>query len=253
MQDNENKVVAVIPARLESTRLPRKVLLPIGGIPLIQYIHNNIMKADLVEDIYVATDSEEIKEVVDSFGGKVIITPSEGIYSGSDRIAHALPSLPHDIIVNVQGDEPFMTGPMIDETIKPMLDEPSLKACTLCRQITRREEFDDPGFVKCVWDVNGYGLYFSRQRIPYPRKKEGYKIYEHLGIYAFRREFLQTFVEWGPTPLEMTEGLEMLRIIEHGEKLKVIQTKEDTTYYLSVDTKADLEKANKYHEILQLF
>ncbi|MFX0098180.1 MAG: 3-deoxy-manno-octulosonate cytidylyltransferase [Candidatus Hodarchaeota archaeon] len=250
MDPKKPRIACIIPARLESTRLPRKVLLPIGEKTLIQHVHDNACDAKLVDEVYIATDSEEVKTAVESFGGKVIMTPSEGIFSGSDRVAHAARTLSDDveIVANMQGDEPFSTGTMIDEMLQPLVDDASLKFSTLCREITKEEEFDDPGFVKAVRDKHGNGLYFSRQRIPYPRNTENYKLYEHLGLYGFRREALQMFVSWEPTPLEITESLEMLRIIEHGEKLRVVETKEDTSFYLSVDTKEDLEKANRYYE-----
>lgn len=250
MTANKPGIACIIPARLDSSRLPRKVLLPIGEKALIQHVYENACTAKLVDDVYVATDSEEVKEAVESFGGKVIMTPSEGIYSGSDRVAHAARNLDEniEIVANVQGDEPFSTGTMVDEFLQPLIDDPSLKFSTLCREITKEEEFDDPGVVKAVRDKDGNGLYFSRSRIPYPRNTEGYKLYEHLGLYGFRLEALQAFVGWGPTPLEITESLEMLRIIERGETLRVIETKEDTSFYLSVDTKEDLEKANRYYE-----
>ncbi len=252
MSNKKPKVIAIVPARLDSTRLPRKVLLPIGDKPLIQHVHDNAKRASLIDEVYIATDSEEVRDAVAGFGGKSIMTPSEGIFSGSDRVAHAARAVPHDIIVNIQGDEPFMTGRMVDEVVRPMITDSSLNACTLCRRIMKEEEFDDPGVVKCVRDINNNGLYFSRHRIPYPRSPgPDYKLHEHLGIYAFSRDFLQEFVSWKPTPLEITESLEMLRIIEHGVKLKVIETAEDTSRYLSVDTRDDLERASRYYRELK--
>nr|MDO8113036.1 3-deoxy-manno-octulosonate cytidylyltransferase [Candidatus Sigynarchaeota archaeon] len=246
MPATARKAIAIIPARIGSTRLPRKVLLPIGGKPMIQLIYENSKSARLLDAVCIATDSEEVKKAVDAFGGNCIMTPTEGIFSGSDRVAYAVKNFEHDIIVNVQGDEPFMTGKMIDEALRPMIDDKDLKVCTMCREIVRKEEFDDPGVVKCVRDIDGNGLYFSRAKIPYPRNTANIKYYEHLGIYVFRKDFLQQFVKWEPTPLEKTESLEMLRIIEHGVKLRVVSTSEDTTYYMSVDTADDLKKANEY-------
>ena len=244
------QVIVIIPSRLNSTRLPRKVLLPINGKPLIQRVFENAKSASLVDEVYIATDSEEVKNTVESFGGKCIMTGSEGIFSGSDRVAKAAKQVDHDIVVNVQGDEPFMTGKMIDEVLRPMLEEKDLQVCTLCRKIIKEDEFDDPGVVKVVRDINGNGLYFSRHKIPYPRNTENYQLYEHLGIYAFKKDFLQQFIAWEPTPLEISESLEMLRIIEHTIRLRVIETSEDTTHYLSVDTKEDLAKANEYWDIV---
>ena len=239
-------VIAIIPARLDSSRLPRKVLLPIGDKSLLQHVHDNVARARLVDTVYVATDSEEVRNAVSAFNGQTLTTPSTGIASGSDRVAHAARQVPHDIIINVQADEPFLTGKMVDEVVRPMLDDPGLDACTLCRRITREEEFNDPGVVKCVRDALGNGLYFSRHRIPYPRNPgPDYMLHEHLGIYGFRAAFLQRFVQWEPTPLELTESLEMLRIVEHGVPLRVVETSEDTSGYLSVDTKEDLERAGK--------
>ncbi|NMC05905.1 MAG: 3-deoxy-manno-octulosonate cytidylyltransferase, partial [Candidatus Lokiarchaeota archaeon] len=227
MPSTKEKVIAIIPARIGSTRLPRKVLLHVGGKPMIQVIYENALGAKLVDEVYVATDSEEVKQAVEAFNGKAIMTPVEGIHSGSDRVAHAARLIPHDIAVNIQGDEPFMTGRMIDEAVKPVLENKDLVVSTLCREITRPEEFDEPGVVKVVHDLDGNGLYFSRARIPYPRNPQGIKYYEHLGIYVFRKDFLQQFVTWEPSNLEKVESLEMLRIIEHGIKLKVPITRED--------------------------
>jgi 3-deoxy-manno-octulosonate cytidylyltransferase (CMP-KDO synthetase) len=249
MPSNKEKAIAIIPARIGSTRLPRKVLLPIGGKPMIQVIYENALGAKLVDEVYVATDSEEVKQAVEAFNGKVIMTPVEGIHSGSDRVAFAAKTIPHDIAVNIQGDEPFMTGRMIDEAVKPVLGNKNLVVSTLCREITRPEEFDEPGVVKVVHDLEGNGMYFSRARIPYPRNPNGIKYYEHLGIYVFRKDFLQQFVRWEPTVLEKVESLEMLRMIEHGVKLKVPVTREDTTHYLSVDTQEDHDRANEYQAI----
>ncbi|HME52510.1 MAG TPA: 3-deoxy-manno-octulosonate cytidylyltransferase [Candidatus Lokiarchaeia archaeon] len=242
-------VITIIPARIGSTRLPRKVLLPVGGKPMIQLIYENASSASLIDAVFVATDSDEVREAVESFNGNCVMTPSEGIFSGSDRVAHAAKTIDHDIVVNVQGDEPFMTGKMIDEAVRPVIDDENLVVSTLCREITRPEEFDETGVVKVVHDLDGNGMYFSRSRIPYPRNPNNVKYYEHLGIYVFRKEFLQQFVAWEPTPLERTESLEMLRMLEHGIKLKVPVTKEDTTYYMSVDTAEDLERANEYYQL----
>lgn len=248
-----DRTIAIIPARLDSTRLPRKVLLPIEDKSLVQHVHDNIASATLVDEVYVATDSGEVRDAVLAFGGKVLMTPSAGIASGSDRVAHAARQVPHDIVVNVQADEPFMSGKMVDEVVRPMLADAGIEACTLCRRITKEEEFDDPGVVKCVRDARGFGLYFSRHRIPYPRNPgPDYVLHEHLGVYGFRTAFLQQFVQWDPAPLELTESLEMLRIIEHGVPLKVVETIEDTSYYLSVDTMEDLQRAAAYRrEILK--
>jgi len=245
----KERTIAIIPARIGSTRLPRKVLLPIGGKPMIQVIYENALDAKLVDEAWVATDSEEVKGAVEAFNGKAMMTPAEGIHSGSDRVAFAARTIQHDIAVNLQGDEPFMTGRMIDEAIKPMLENKDIAVSTLCREITRPEELDEPGVVKVVRDLEGNGMYFSRARIPYPRNPEGIKYFEHMGIYAFRKDFLQQFVKWEPTVLEKVESLEMLRMIEHGVKLKVPVTREDTTHYLSIDTAEDLARANEYMKI----
>lgn len=249
MPSNKEKVIAIIPARIGSTRLPRKVLLPIGGKPMIQVIYENALGAKLVDEVYVATDSEDVKRAVEAFNGKAIMTPVEGIHSGSDRVAFAAKTISHDIVVNVQGDEPFMTGRMIDEAVKPVKGNKNLVVSSLCREIMRPEEFDEPGVVKVVHDLEGNGMYFSRARIPFPRNPKGIKYYEHLGIYVFRKDFLQQFVKWEPSTLEKVESLEMLRIIEHGVKLNVPVTREDTTHYLSVDTQEDIDRANEYHTI----
>jgi 3-deoxy-manno-octulosonate cytidylyltransferase (CMP-KDO synthetase) len=151
-----------------------------------------------------------------------------------------------DIVINIQGDEPFLPVHILDQAIQLLIDDPELPVGTVCREIFTEEEFNDPSVVKVALAPDGRGLYFSRSLIPHPRRTENYHAYEHIGVYVFRKEFLLQFVEWESTPLEKTESLEMLRILEHGHLIKVaIAESED--YGFSIDTPDDLEKARAYY------
>jgi 3-deoxy-manno-octulosonate cytidylyltransferase (CMP-KDO synthetase) len=149
-------------------------------------------------------------------------------------------------VVNIQADEPFSDASFIDEALTPMLQNPRIQFSTVMHIIDREDRYPDPGVVKVVRDLAGFGLYFSRSLIPYPRYKQNYEAYEHLGIYVYRKDALLRFVEWGPSPLERTESLEMLRILEHGEKIYVAKSNQPF-YSLSVDTPEDLENARQFY------
>ncbi len=239
-------IVAIIPARYGSTRLPAKPLVDLCGKPMIQRVVEQARKATLVTRTIVATDDERIASVVRSFGGEVAMTPSS-IRSGSDRIAYVARELSDaDIIVNVQGDEPLIAPQMIDETVRPMIADAGINAATLVKKITTGEEVKNPNVVKVVIDAGGNGIYFSRSPIPYLRDQadmntwhQRHIYYKHFGLYAFRKDFLLKFASWEESSLEQAEKLEQLRIIEHGEKIRTSLTTYDS---IPIDTAEDAER-----------
>lgn len=245
-------IVGIIPARFASTRLMGKPLADIGGKPMIQHTWENARKSKLLDKVVVAVDDEKVFQVVKSFGAEVYMTP-QNVASGSDRIALVAQELPEaNIIVNIQGDEPFINGKMIDEAIEPLLFDKKVNVSTLVKRITSVEEMKSPSVVKVVFDYNNYALYFSRSPIPYVREAktnleriETGEIYKHIGLYVFRKETLLKFTSLRQTDLERIEKLEQLRLLEHGIKIKVVVTEYDS---LSIDTPKDLELARKFYE-----
>jgi 3-deoxy-manno-octulosonate cytidylyltransferase (CMP-KDO synthetase) len=234
------KIAGIIPARYGSTRLEGKPLKDICGKPMIQYVYQAARQAQLLERVIVATDDERIVQAVHAFGGEAQMTAASHS-TGTDRIAEVAQNIDADILVNIQGDEPLLDARMIDEAIRPLLDDPTLKAATLCRPITSEEDLHSPHVVKAVFDLNGNALYFSRSMIPYPRQAGGHRAYEHIGIYVYRKDFLMHYVTLPQTPLEKSESLEQLRILENGVRLKVVVTRHEYNG-LSVDTSEDLER-----------
>lgn len=212
---------------------------------MIQQVYERAKKSALLDDLVVAVDDERVLRVVQSFGGKAVMT-SPFHTCGTERVEEVARRSKAEVIVNIQGDEPFMKPEMIDEAINLLLEDPSVPMATLLRKI-KEEELKNPGIVKAVLDVDGFALYFSRAPVPYPKNKQYFQAYEHLGIYCFRKEFLSAFVKLGVSPLEETEGLEMLRVLEKGYKIKAKVTKYEYNA-LSVDTKEDLEAANRIYE-----
>jgi 3-deoxy-manno-octulosonate cytidylyltransferase (CMP-KDO synthetase) len=233
-------IAGIIPARYGSTRLEGKPLKEILGKPMIQYVVEAVQQAKLLDRVIVATDDIRIVEAVRKFGAEAQLTSSDHS-TGTDRIAEVAKDLDAEIVVNIQGDEPLLDPRMIDEAIQPMLEDVSLKAATLCRPITSQEELQSPHVVKTVFDLQGNALYFSRSLIPYPRKSDIHRAYEHIGIYVYRKDFLMQYVQMPQTLLEKTESLEQLRILENGIKLKVVVTRYEYIG-LSVDTPEDLER-----------
>ena len=237
-------IVGIIPARYGSTRLPGKALKLILGKPMVQRVYERARLARGLSSVCVATDDERIVRVVEGFGGRAVMT-SPDHPSGTDRLAEATRAMDADIIVNIQGDQPFLDPVMIDEAVQPLLDDPALPMATLMHPVQRPEDLQDPSVVKVVVDLAGNALYFSRSLIPYPRQAGAHTVYEHVGLYVYRREFLQKLAQLAPTPLERIESLEQLRVLEHGFRLRVIETKcRDHTFGgFSVDTEQDLARA----------
>jgi 3-deoxy-manno-octulosonate cytidylyltransferase (CMP-KDO synthetase) len=239
------KIVAVIPARYASTRLPGKPFVDLCGKPMVQHVYERTIKSRLVNHVIVATDDERIEGVVKRFGGDVVMTPAN-MQSGSDRIAFVANNLVDaSIIVNVQGDEPLIEPEMIDQAIEPLMNETKYNVSTLVKKISRTEELVSPNIVKVVLDTEMCGIYFSRSPIPHLRDFPNIQdwilnqtFYKHIGLYVYRKDFLNVYVSWKESVLERAEKLEQLRIIENGEKIKVAITEYDS---IPVDTLADAE------------
>lgn len=245
MRQLSPRVVAIIPARFGSQRLEAKPLADIAGKPMVQHVYERVSQAKLVTSVLVATDDERIASAVRSFGGHAVMTPVN-LASGSDRIAYVARSLPEaDIVVNVQGDEPLLVPGMIDEAVQILLDDATVNVATLVRSIEHEADLLNPGMVKVVLGKGGDCLYFSRSPIPFGREFETgrwaqqHLYFKHIGIYVFRRGFLMQFSEMLPTPLEMAEKLEQLRILEHGFGIRAAITQHDS---IPVDTAEDLER-----------
>lgn len=235
------KVLCVIPARYASTRLPGKPLALIAGKPMIQHVYERASRAAIPSEVVVATDSELVAEAVRNFGGKVMMTSPEHP-SGTDRLAEvALSYGDADVIVNVQGDEPMIPPEIIDRLAQAFEDNEDLNMATL-KTVMDEADYNNPNTVKVVTDQNGYALYFSRSLLPYPRNKTAdFKVYKHVGIYAYRRSFLLSYAAYEPTPLEQIECLEQLRVLENGERIKVLECKFKG---IGIDTPEDLAAIN---------
>jgi 3-deoxy-manno-octulosonate cytidylyltransferase (CMP-KDO synthetase) len=232
---------AIIPARMGSTRFPGKPLADLAGKPIIQWVYERASQAGSLSSVVVATCDREIADAVTAFGGLVVMT-SDTHRSGTDRIAEAAREVEADIIVNVQGDEPLIDPASIDLAVEPLLSDDGAVMSSLMVPIDR-DSAADPNLVKVVVDVEGFALYFSRSPIPYERNPlESKSIYGHVGLYAYRKDFLLKFASLDPTPLEMAESLEQLRALEHGFRIKMVEVTERP---LGVDTPEDLERARE--------
>lgn len=235
------KTLAVIPARYASTRLPGKPLIKIGGVPLVVRVLKQVQKCSAVDRTIVATDDERIAEVVRAHGGEAAMTPSD-LPSGGDRVAYVARGISCDYVVNVQGDDPLVGSDMIDPLISALEESGGTKLALLAKLIENPDEVDCKDVVKMVFDGRGRGLYFSRSPIPYPRNSGGVW-YKHIGPYAWRRDFLLEFSSWRQTPLEKTESLEMLRVLEMGYSIRCVKTERDV---IEIDTPADLERLERF-------
>ena len=240
------RVVGIIPARYHSTRLEGKPLADIDGRPMVHHVYANANKSSVLDDVIVATDDNRIKDAVERFGGKAVLT-SKDHSTGTDRIAEGAQNLDVQVVVNIQGDEPFVRPGMLDEVVNPLLEDRNIPMGTLMHEISK-EDFDNPNVVKVVTDKAGFALYFSRSLIPYPRYQEEHRAFEHIGIYSYQKDFLLAFSKLEPTPLEKSESLEQLRALENGFRIKVILTKDYIPF--SVDTQEDLERARIFAKTL---
>ena len=238
-----NKVIAVIPARYNSTRFPGKMMEILGNRTIITTTYQNVLETGLFDEVFVATDSELIFDEISKNGGKAVMTGEHE--TGSDRIAEAVQNIDCDIVINVQGDEPFLKK----EPLKQLIDvfykdeKKEISLASLKIQLRESEEIRNPNNVKVITDNNGFALYFSRSVIPFQRDLS-YDVtyYKHIGVYAFRKEALLKFSSLEMTPLEISEKLEQLRYLENGMKIKMVET---DFVGIGIDTPEDLEKAKK--------
>lgn len=243
----------IIPARFASTRLPAKPLLDIVGKPMIQHVYERALQSG-AKSVTVATDDERIKNCVEAFGGKALLTSTTHV-SGTDRVLEAAEMLTcsnEDIIVNVQGDEPLIPPENIQQVAEALIKNPTANMATLCEPVTDNAQIFNPNVVKVVMDNTGFALYFSRAPIPWNREAfdENHKevtdltnYHRHIGIYAYRLEFLKQFVTWQPAVLEKLESLEQLRTLAYGAKIFVEHAK--FTFPAGVDTAEDLQRIRK--------
>ncbi len=234
------KILGIIPARYSSTRLPGKPLILINGKPMIQRVYEQSKKSKLLNSVIVATDDKKIFHCVKNFGGEVMMTSTKH-KSGTDRILEVAKKISCEIVVNIQGDEPFIDPKNIDKAIKPLIDDKKINVSTLAYKFTDSIELIDANKVKVVFDKNNFALYFSRNVIPYCVNNlnvEKFNYYKHIGLYVFRKSFLLKFSKMKTSYLENAEKLEQLRILENGEKIKVVLTKKDS---FSIDTIKDLK------------
>lgn len=237
------RAIGVIPARFKSTRLEGKCLLDIQGKPMVQHVYERVRRAQGLADVLVATDDDRIRRAVEGFGGKVVMT-SPRHASGTDRVAEAVEGLDVDVVVNIQGDEPLLEPLLIDECLAPFHWNPPAEIATVMKCV-QEESYSDPSVVKVVRDLAGRAMYFSRSLLPFPRNRtKDFRVYEHIGIYAYTKQSLLKFSRLEPTALELIEGLEQLRALEHGIPIHVVETQWQGEM-LSVDTPEDLARVRQ--------
>ena len=236
-----SKIGAFIPARYAATRFHAKLMQPLGGKTVIRHTYDNTLATGLFDEVYVVTDSDIIYNEIVSNGGKAIMS-KEQHESGTDRIAEAVKNVEIDIVVNVQGDEPFVKKEPLEKVIAVFKDE-KVQVASLMQTLTNASLIADPNYVKVAIDKNSNALFFSRSIIPYPRNTDTpITYYEHIGVYAFKKQALLDFTTWPMTPLEAAEKIECLRYLENGVPIKMVVTE-----YMGVeiDTPEDLVKAAK--------
>ena len=234
-------VVAVIPARYASTRLPGKPLADIAGSPMIEHVYRRAAEARGVDAVVVATDDERIAAAVERFGGVARMTQSLH-RTGTDRIAEIARDLPCGILVNVQGDLPLVEAGMIEQVVEALTTDDTVRMSTVCRRITDPADYANPDVVKVVVDRAGNALYFSRSPIPYVRDVGRTRVFKHVGMYGYRRDFLLEFAALPQTDLEQAESLEQLRALEHGIRIRTVETQYDS---IEVDSPDDLERVRR--------
>ena len=239
------KVIAVIPARYASTRFPAKLMHDLCGKTVIQRTYEAALQTQLFDEVFVVTDSEIIFQEIVSHGGKAVMSIHDH-ESGSDRIAEAIANLEVDIVVNVQGDEPFLDVISLQKLIQVFQEDAARQVdlASLYFEIQDQEAIDNPNNVKVVVDQQQFALYFSRSVIPYPRSIDpSLRYFQHIGIYAFRKEALLAFARLPMQSLESTEKLEQLRYLEYGKRIKMVETSHKS---IGIDTPEDLEKAREF-------
>ncbi len=235
------RVAAVIPARLGSSRFPGKPLAPLLGRPMIEHVYARAALCEALDAVYVATCDEEIRAAVEGFGGRVVMT-SAAHERASDRVAEAAESFDAEVVVMIQGDEPLVTPGMVAAAVAPLFEDESVACVNLARRIERREEYLDRNTVKVVAGVGGDALYFSRAPIPAGAFARGGAaarppVFKQVCVIPFRRDFLREFARLPQTPLERAESIDMLRAVEHGRRVRLVEVEEETH---AVDTPEDL-------------
>lgn len=235
--------VGVIPARYASTRLEGKVLADLHGKPMIQHVYERAQEATRLDALIVATEDERVVRAVREFGGRVVMT-SKGHATGTDRLTEVVNPLDVRVIVNIQADEPLVHPSMIDDLVRCMQDDVSVEMATLKHRLEDESELRSPNVVKVVTDRRGFALYFSRSPIPFMMTGSDARpiFYKHIGLYAYTKDFLFTYTHLPGSELEGAERLEQLRALEHGYRIKVLETMFST---VSVDTQADLERVKQ--------
>ena len=238
------KSICVIPARYSSTRLPGKPLKDICGKPMICRVWERANQAKSVSEVIVATDDDRILQAVEKNHGRAMMTRADH-KTGTDRLAEVAEKFPDaEVVVNVQGDEPLIEPSVIDELNAEFVKDKNLQMATVATELLDAEEMHNPNNVKVVLDKNNDALYFSRSLIPYPRNVDKSKVFKHIGIYAYRRNFLLDYAKMEPTPLEQSESLEQLRALENGFKIRVIKS---SCRFVGVDTEEDLKLVNEIY------
>ena len=239
------KIVGIIPVRYDSKRFPGKALVQLGEKSILQHVYEQAAKSNVLDTIIIATDDTRVQDAAKRFNAPVVMTSKE-CPSGSDRVAQVVSALDCEIIVNIQADQPMLPPEILEEVLNPLLIQPDLQMTTPIYPLIDLESLNNPSVVKVVIDKEGFAIYFSRFPIPYVVNKlqDVQLFYKHIGIYAYRKEFLLKYAQLLPRPLEKAEGLEQLRVLEYGYRIKTVLASNNS---ISIDTKEDLEliKAKK--------
>ncbi len=236
------KAVGIIPARLKSKRLAKKILKPISNRPLLWYVWQRAKNASALNKVIIACCDREVKEKAQSFGAQVIMTHPRH-KSGTDRVAEVASAIDCEIVLNIQADEPLIKSETLNKMVRFLIDNPKQRMVSVAFATTKREQLEDPNIVKVVVDNSANALYFSRALIPYNhQKRAGVRYLKHIGIYAYRKNFLVEFSQMAQTPLEKIEGLEQLRALENAINIKIIEIDYDT---IGVDTEEDFKKVEE--------
>ncbi len=238
---NKQKIVGIIPARYQSTRFEGKPLALILGKPMIEHVYKQCQKCALLDEVFVATDDERIVNCVHDFGGKAMLTSAKHP-TGTDRVAEVAKKIKTDIIVNIQGDEPLIKPSMINSLVEPLLSDRSVRVTNSIAEIKNIGDYLDSTVVKAAIDCHKDLIYLTRSPIPHPKTRQKYVVLKQIGLYAFRKDFLLKYVQMKQTPLELVEGIEFLRILENGYKIRSVMTGFNP---ISVDTLSDLIEVEK--------
>ncbi|MFH1772674.1 MAG: 3-deoxy-manno-octulosonate cytidylyltransferase [Candidatus Omnitrophota bacterium] len=238
------KVIGIIPARMASTRFPGKPLCKMCGMTMVEHVYRRSAMCKILDELYVATCDREIKDEVERFGGLAVMT-KDTHKTCSDRVAEACINIKSDadVVVNIQGDEPLIYPQMIEDGVKPFFKDKSLVCTNVISKIDNDRDFNSPNFIKVVKDLSNYALYFSREPIPSAKKHPGsFDRYRQVCILPFRRDFLLKFVELKPSPTECVESVDMVRVLEYGYKIKLVETEIKT---MAVDNEDDRKRVEK--------